>query len=71
MDENGEEIRIHVAGLDGKVSIKSDEPVDVNIYDMAGRNVANRSQVSESEINLTAGIYVVKAGDAAIKVVVR
>ena len=71
VDENGEEIRIHVAGLDGKVSIKSDEPVDVNIYDMAGRNVANRSQVSECEINLTAGIYVVKAGDAAIKVVVR
>lgn len=71
VNENGEEIRVQVAGLDGKVSIKSDEPVDVNIYDMAGRNVANRNQVSEGEINLTAGIYVVKAGDAAIKVVVR
>ena len=71
MNENGEEIRVQVAGLNGKVSIKSDEPVDVNIYDMAGRNVANRSLVSECEISLTAGIYVVKAGDAAIKVVVR
>ena len=71
VNENGEEIRVQIAGLNGKVSIKSDEPVEVSIYDMTGRNVANRSQVGECEINLTAGIYVVKAGDAAIKVVVR
>ena len=71
VNENGEEIRVQVAGLNGKVSIKSDEPVEVSIYDMTGRNVANRSQVGECEINLNAGIYVVRAGDAAIKVVVR
>lgn len=71
VNENGEEVRVQVAGLNGKVSIKSDEPVDVNIYDMIGRNVANRSLVSECQISLNAGIYVVTAGDAAIKVVVR
>ncbi len=71
VNENGEEIRVQVAGLDGRVSIKSDEPVEVSIYDIAGRNVANRNQVSECEISLHAGLYIVKAGNAAIKVVVR
>ena len=71
VNEDGEEIRIHVAGLDGKIYVKSDEPVEVSIYDMTGRNVATRSQVSECEISLKAGLYIVKAGEAAIKVVVR
>ena len=71
VNEDGEEIRVQVAGLDGKIYVNCDEPVEVLIYDMAGRNVATRSQVSECEISLKAGLYIVKAGDAAIKVVVR
>ena len=71
VNEDGEEIRIQAAGLDGKIYIKSEEAVEVSIFDMAGRKVATRSQVSECEISLKAGLYIVKAGDAAIKVVVR
>lgn len=71
VNEDGEEIRVQVAGLDGKIYVKCDKPVEVHIYDMAGRNVATRNQVNECEISLKAGLYIVKAGDAAIKVVVR
>lgn len=71
VNEDGEEIRVQVAGLDGKIYVKCDEPVEVHIYDMTGRNVASRNQVSECEISIKAGLYIVKAGDAAIKVVVR
>ena len=71
VNEDGEEIRIQAAGLDGKVFVRCDKPVEASIFDTAGRKVATRSQVSECEISLKAGLYIVKAGDAAIKVVVR
>ena len=71
VDENGSDIRAKIYGTNGKIIVISEAMVDVSIYDMAGRNVATRSQVSECEISLKAGLYIVKAGDAAIKVVVR
>lgn len=71
VDEDGEEVRIHVAGLDGRLLVKCDEPSEVSVFDVSGRTVAMRSNVSECEINLNAGMYIVKAGKASIKVVVR
>lgn len=71
VNEDGEEVRIHVAGLDGRLFVRCDEPSELSVFDVSGRVVAIRSNVSECEISLNAGMYIVKAGKAAVKVVVR
>ena len=71
VDEDGEEVRIHVAGLDGRLFVRCDEPSEISVFDVSGRVVAMRSNISECEISLNAGMYIVKAGKAAVKVVVR
>ena len=71
VDENGNDVKAKIHGTVGKVVVSCDTPIAVSVYDMAGRQVAVRSRVSDCEISLTAGIYVVRAGDAAVKVVVR
>ena len=71
IDENGLVSYSHIYGTEGKVVINNDTPVAISIYDLTGRQVAIRPITNTCEINLTPGIYVVKAGEAAIKVVVR
>ena len=71
VDENGNDIVAKIYGTEGKIVVSSESPVAVSVYDMTGRQVAVRANVSDCEISLTAGIYVVRAGDAAMKVVVR
>lgn len=71
VDDNGAVYYSHIYGTEGKVVINNDKAVAVSIYDLTGRQVAVRPSTITCEINLTAGIYVVKAGDAVVKVVVR
>ena len=46
-------------------------PCDVVVYDLTGRAVASRTQVTQCEFALTPGFYLVSNGDKVIKSIVR
>lgn len=51
--------------------VVSEEPIDVTVFDMMGRQVAFRAQIQHCEFNLTPGLYLVRNGVQVTKVVVR
>ena len=51
--------------------VMSEEPIDITVFDMMGRQVASRVQTQHSEFNLTPGLYLVRNGAQVMKVVVR
>lgn len=46
-------------------------PCDVVVYDLTGRAVASRTQVTQCEFALTPGFYLVSNGDKVIKSIVK
>ena len=65
--ENSSELKVYAAN--GKLIMESLTPTDLVVYDMLGRSVAKESQTTNCRISLTPGLYVVKAGSTAVKVV--
>lgn len=60
-----------VFNIEGGLAVECDEPADIVVYDMLGRDVAQKRQVLHSEFYLKSGVYVVKVGERAIKAVVK
>lgn len=57
--------------FDGHLVVENPEPTDVVVYDLLGRVVARKNQVTTCEFNLTSGLYVVNNGNACMKVIVK
>lgn len=55
----------------GQLIVKTDEPVEVNVFDLAGMRVASENVESASSIALAKGIYLVKAGTLTATVAIR
>ncbi len=60
-----------VFNIEGGLAVECDDPADIVVYDMLGRSVAQKRQVLQSEFCLKSGLYVVKVGEMATKVVVK
>jgi hypothetical protein len=67
IEENSSELKVYVS--DASLIIESLTPTDVVVYDLLGRSVAKESQTTNCRISLKPGLYVVKAGSTAVKVV--
>lgn len=65
--ENG----LQVYSEEGRLVVGNTEPVDVIVYDLLGRVVASQKNVTHSEFQLNAGLYVVGNGTSFVKAVVR
>ena len=55
----------------GMLAVENDVVTDIQVFDMLGRLVAQQNQVAQCKFNLKPGVYVVKAGNASVKVVVK
>ena len=60
-----------VFNIEGGLAVECDDPADIVVYDMLGRAVAQKRQVLQSEFCLKSGLYVVKVGERAMKMVVK
>ena len=59
-----------ISGGCGRLSVRSDTADDVVVYDLAGREIAVQAKVTQFEIALPKGIYIVRFGKSGKKVVV-
>lgn len=71
VNEQQEELDWSAYAYDGRLVVESLEPADVTVYDLLGRVVAQKNQVSKYEFNLTSGLYIVSNGRASVKVIVK
>lgn len=55
----------------GTLTVENDAVADIQVFDMLGRLVAQQNQVARCQFHLKPGIYVVKAGGASVKAVVK
>ena len=69
VEENTNELKVYAAN--GNLIVESPTPTDLVVYDLLGRSVANESQTTQCRISLKPGLYVVKAGNAVVKVVLE
>ena len=65
------ETGISVCSRQGSLVVELDQPADITVYDLLGRVVAAKSQISHGEFNLTPGLYMVGNGTSMVKAVVR
>ena len=65
------EFPARVFNIEGGLAVECEAPVDIVVYDMLGRIVAQKRQATHSEFYLKSGVYVVKVGERAIKAVVK
>ena len=70
VDEN-ESASLKVFSSEGTLTVENDTVADIQVFDMLGRLVAQQNQVAQCKFNLKPGVYVVKAGNASVKVVVK
>ena len=63
--------RLNVNGLEGIIRYEGETAANISVFDMTGRCVATRTKVVSCDIKLNAGVYVVRVGNRAAKVVVR
>lgn len=68
IEENTRELKVYAAN--GNLMVESAKPTDIVIYDLLGRSVANKNQATSCCISLKPGLYLVKAGNTTVKVVV-
>lgn len=62
----------HIYSVDGAIVINAVEDTQVYVYNLAGSIVAKASVgAGETALDMTNGIYIVKAGDKAVKVAVK
>lgn len=71
LSETPENNSPNVFNIEGGLAVESNEPADIEVYDMLGRIVAQKLQATRGEFFLTPGVYVVKVDGAATKAVVR
>ena len=63
--------KVSVAVENGELKVESAHPVDVAVYSITGKSVVSLRALSGSRsIKLPGGIYVVKAGQTAAKVII-
>ena len=67
IEENNSEIKVYVS--DGSLIVENPTPTDIVVYDLLGRSVAQESHATRCRISLKPGLYVVKTGNFAVKVV--
>ena len=67
LEENTSELKVFTAN--GDLKVESPTPTDIVIFDLLGRSVAQKNQTTSFLIRLKPGLYVVKAGNATVKVV--
>ena len=61
---------IQIIAADGRVTVINAEGLDINVYTVSGQTIATLKAHSNVEyISLGEGVYVVKAGEKAVKVV--
>ncbi|MCQ2286426.1 MAG: choice-of-anchor J domain-containing protein [Bacteroidales bacterium] len=60
-----------IYAVEGRVVVKSASPVNVEVYDLLGREMARREYVTECTIPLHRGIYIVRSEATVKKVFVR
>ncbi len=65
------EINNRVWVANNTVWVKAESAVDVAVFNLLGKQVAAQTAVENTEFALPAGVYVVKAGDKAVKVVIK
>ena len=70
VNEN-ESTSLKAYSTEGTLSIENDNIADIQVFDMLGRLVAQQNQVAQCKFNLKPGVYVVKAGNASVKAVVK
>lgn len=70
VNEN-ESTTLKVYATEGTLSVENDVVTDIQVFDMLGRLVAQQNQVAQCKFNLKPGVYVVKAGNTSVKVVVK
>ena len=70
VDEN-ESATLKVYTTEGTLTVENDNIADIQVFDMLGRLVAQQNQVTQCRFNLKPGVYVVKAGNASVKAVVK
>ena len=66
--ENQVDAEIQVA--EGMVSVVTERPADITVYDVLGRMIAQKHD-DNFTINLKSGLYLVKVGEKASKVVIK
>ena len=62
---------LKVYSAEGEITVENDAVTDIRVFDMLGRLVAQQNQVAQCRFFLKPGVYVVKANDASLKVVVK
>lgn len=62
---------VNIAAAAGAIMISSDTAVGYMVTDLAGRVVASGSAAGQEEISAAPGVYIVKAGKAVAKVIVK
>jgi hypothetical protein len=67
LEENTNELKVFTAN--GNLKVESPTPTDIVVFDLLGRSVAHEGQATNFHIRLKPGLYVVKAGNAIVKVV--
>ena len=70
VDEN-ESSSLKIYSSEGTLSVENDAVANIQVFDMQGRLVAQQNQVTQCRFNLKPGVYVVKAGNASVKTVVK
>ena len=63
-------LTVRLSGKDGRVLIRSETEDEFGVYDLAGREIAVQAKVTQFEIALPKGIYIVRFGKSGKKVVV-
>ena len=71
VSEVAAEQQLFISGTYGRLTIRSETAADVVVYDLAGREIAAQARVSQFEIALPKGVYIVRFGKSGRKVVVQ
>lgn len=71
VNEQPEEETFRAYSCEGQLVVESQEPSNVDVYDLLGRVVAQHTQVSKCAFSLTPGLYVVRMDNACKKVIVQ
>ena len=71
VNEQLEEETFRAYSHEGQLVVESQEPSNVEVYDLLGRVVAQQTQVSKCTFSLIPGLYIVRMDSASKKVIVK
>ena len=55
----------------GCLTVESQDPIDITVYDLTGRVVASKSKTTTCSFDLTPGLYLVRGGNGVVKAMVQ